>query len=77
MKDNDLHFDRSCHVLYSKPCKKEIRAKIALHYQKPGERLLGKGAAAICGFLSGLAYRFGRQTELNNGAGSTMTVSPL
>ena len=32
MKDNDLHFDRSCHVLYSKPCKKEIRAKIALHY---------------------------------------------
>ena len=32
MKDNDLQFDRSCHVLYSKPCKKEIQAKIALHY---------------------------------------------
>ena len=32
MKDNELLFDRKCHVLYSKPCKKEIRAKIALHY---------------------------------------------
>lgn len=30
MKDNELQFDRSCHVLYSKPCKKEILAKIAL-----------------------------------------------
>ena len=31
-KATEFHFDRSCHVLYSKPCKKEIRAKIALHY---------------------------------------------
>ena len=33
MKDKKLLFDRKSHVLYSKPCKKEIRAKIALHYQ--------------------------------------------
>ena len=32
MKDKKLLFDSSCHVLYSRPCKKEIRAKIALHY---------------------------------------------
>ena len=32
MKDKKLLFDRKSHVLYSKPCKKEIRAKIALHY---------------------------------------------
>ena len=32
MKDKKLLFDRKCHVLYSKPCKKEILAKIALHY---------------------------------------------
>ena len=32
MKDRELQFDRKNHVLYSKPCKKEIRAKIALHY---------------------------------------------
>ena len=32
MKDKKLLFDRSCHVLYSRPCKKEIQSKIALHY---------------------------------------------
>ena len=32
MKDNELLFDRKSHVLYSKPCKKEILTKIALHY---------------------------------------------
>lgn len=32
MKDSELQFDRSCHVLYSKQCKKQIQAKIALHY---------------------------------------------
>ena len=32
MKDKKLLFDRKCHVLYSRPCKKVIRAKIALHY---------------------------------------------
>ena len=32
MKDSELQIDRSCHVLYSKACKKEILAKIALHY---------------------------------------------
>ena len=36
MKDNELLFDHKCHVLYSKPCKKEIRAKIALHYPEAG-----------------------------------------
>ncbi len=35
MNDNELKFDRSCHVLYSKPCKREIRSKIALHYPEP------------------------------------------
>lgn len=37
MKDSDLKFDRSCHVLYSKPCKKQIQEKIARHYP-PEER---------------------------------------
>ena len=37
MKDHDLKFDRSCHVLYTRPCKKQIRMKIALHYP-PEER---------------------------------------
>ena len=37
MKDNELQIDRTCHVLYTKPCKNEIIKKIALHYA-PGER---------------------------------------
>lgn len=32
MKDNELRFDRTCHVLYTKQCKREIQEKIALHY---------------------------------------------
>ena len=32
MKDSELQFDRTSHVLYSKPCKRQIREKIALHY---------------------------------------------
>ena len=32
MKDNELQFDRSCHVLYSNPCRRDIQQKIALHY---------------------------------------------
>jgi hypothetical protein len=40
MKDSELQFDRTCHVLYSKACKKQIRAKIALHYpQNARERV--------------------------------------
>ena len=31
MKDSELKFDSNCHVLYSKPCKRQIREKIALH----------------------------------------------
>lgn len=34
MKNKDLKFDKSCHVLYSKACEKEIKKKIALHYPK-------------------------------------------
>ena len=48
MKDSELQIDRSCHVLYSKPCKKEILAKITLHYPEvEREADLGAGAAEI------------------------------
>lgn len=32
MKDEELKFDHTCHVLNSKSCKKLIQDKIALHY---------------------------------------------
>lgn len=34
MKNKDLVFDRSVHVLYSKACEKEIKNKIAIHFPK-------------------------------------------
>lgn len=32
MDDKELKFYRSCHVLYSKACKKQIQEKIEKHY---------------------------------------------
>ena len=32
MKDEELKFDRTCHVIYSKNCKQQIQEKIAFHY---------------------------------------------
>ena len=32
MNDDQLQFDRTCHVLYTKACKQQIQGKIALHY---------------------------------------------
>jgi len=29
MKDSELQFDRTCHVLYSKPCKRQIRPALS------------------------------------------------
>ena len=34
MKDKELQFDRTCHVLYSKPCKKQIRLPGTEHMEK-------------------------------------------
>ena len=40
MKDSELQIDRSCHVLYSKTCKKEIQSKIALHYPEAEREMI-------------------------------------
>ena len=32
MEDEKLIFDHTCHVLYSKVCKKQIQDEIVLHY---------------------------------------------
>ena len=64
MRDKDLQFDRTCHVLYSKPCKREIQSKIALLY--PPRRAggcMGAGAKAICALSVGPAHGSRRQKE--------------
>ena len=72
MKDNELLFDRKSHVLYSKPCKKEIRAKIALHYpDAEREAIWEKVQRQYVDFLSDLRTDFGCKRNFHNGVGGT------
>ncbi len=70
MKDKDLQFDRSCHVLYTKACKKEIRAKIALHYP-PAERevVWERVQLKYVDFLSDWRTDLGGKKNFHNGKG--------
>jgi len=72
MKDKELSFDRTCHVLYTKPCKKEIRQKIALHYP-PQEReaVWERVQLQYAAFLSDWRTDLGAQKNFHNGRGGT------
>ena len=70
MKDSELQFDRSCHVLYSKPCKKEILAKIALHYpEAEREAVWEKVQRQYADFLSDWRTDLGGKENFHNGPG--------
>ena len=72
MKDRELLFDRRCHVLYSRPCKKEIRAKIALHYPAPErEAVWERVQRQYADFLSDWRTDLGGKKNFHNGAGGT------
>ena len=72
MHDRDLQFDRSCHVLYSKPCKREIRAKIALHYPEAArEGIWTQVQKQYETFLRTWRTDLGGKRNLHNGAGGT------
>ena len=72
MKDRKLLFDRKCHVLYSKPCKKEIRAKIALHYPTAErETVWERVQRQYAEFLSDWRTDLGGRKNFHNGVGST------
>ena len=72
MKDKKLLFDRKCHVLYSKPCKKEIRAKIALHYpEEEREKVWEQVQRQYVNFLSDWRTNLGGKKNFHNGAGGT------
>lgn len=70
MKDSELKFDRTCHVLYTKACKKEIQKKIAIHYppeerEKVWERIQRQYVA----FLSDWRTDLGGKKNFHNGRG--------
>ena len=72
MKDSKLQFDRNCHVLYSTPCKKEILAKIALHYpEAEREMIWEKVQRQYVDFLSDWRKDLGGRKNFHNGAGGT------
>ncbi|MFY0390144.1 hypothetical protein ACOMD2_15750 [Hominicoprocola fusiformis] len=72
MKDKKLLFDRKCHVLYSRPCKKEIRAKIALHYPAAErEAIWEQVQRQYADFLSGWRTDLGGKRNFHNGVGGT------
>ena len=72
MKDKKLLFDRSCHVLYSKPCKKEILAKIALHYpEAERETIWEQVQRQYADFLSDWRTDLGGKKNFHNGVGGT------
>ena len=72
MKDNKLKFDTSCHVLYSKPCKKEILAKIALHYPAAEQEVVWeKVQRRYAEFLSDCRTDLGGKRNFHNGVGGT------
>ena len=72
MKDKKLLFDHKCHVLYSKPCKKEILAKIALHYpEAERETVWEKVQRQYAVFLSDWRTDLGGKKNFHNGVGGT------
>ena len=72
MKDSELQIDRSCHVLYSKPCKKEILAKIVLHYlEAERETVWEKVQRQYAVFLSDWRTDLGGKKNFHNGVGGT------
>ena len=72
MKDNELLFDRKCHVLYSRPCKKEMRAKIALHYPAAErETIWEQVQRQYADFLSDWRTDLGGKKNFHNGVGGT------
>ena len=72
MKDSELQFDRNCHVLYSKPCKEQIQAKIALHYSREQrEEVWEQVQRQYMEFLSDWRTDLGGAKNFHNGAGGT------
>ena len=72
MKDSKLNFDRSCHVCYSKACKRLIRQKIALHYpETEREAVWERVQRQYVDYLSGWRTDLGGSRNFHNGTAGT------
>lgn len=72
MKDKELNFDSTCHVLYTKPCKEQIQEKITLHYP-PGQRdeVWERVQLQYVDFLKDWRTDLGGKKNFHNGRGGT------
>lgn len=72
MKDKELNFDSTCHVLYTKPCKEQIQEKITLHYL-PGQRdeVWERVQLQYVDFLKDWRTDLGGKKNFHNGRGGT------
>ena len=72
MKDSQLKFDRTCHVLYSRPCKRQIQEKIALHYPADErEAVWTRVHIQYENFLADWRTDLGGKRNFHNGRGGT------
>lgn len=72
MRDSELQFDRTCHVLYSKACKQQILSKIALHYPAAQcEEVWTRVQRQFVDFLSDWRTDLGGKKNFHNGKGGT------
>ena len=72
MEDSQLKFDRTCHVLYSKPCKRQIQEKIALHYPADErESVWTRVQIQYENFLADWRTDLGGKKNFHNGKGGT------
>lgn len=73
MKDDELQFDHSCHVLYSKTCKKEIQSKIALHYPEAEREMIWEKVQRQ--YVD--SFRTGAKIWAGNGTFTTAQAAPM
>ena len=79
MKDSELRLDRTCHVLYSKPCKAQIQEKIALHYPpEQREDVWERVQRQYVDFFTDWSTDLGGKRNFHNGPGGNYDcVAPM
>ncbi len=72
MQDSELKFDRSCHVIYTQECKRQILSKIALHYpENEREGVWERVQLQFVDYLSDWRTDLGGSKNFHNGKAGT------
>ena len=72
MRDEEVLFDRRCHVLYSPKCKEEILKKIRLHYSsEKADEIFEKIQIQYSDYLRNYRTDLGGKANFHNGVAGT------